>query len=322
VAGEQLQLRRGVLGRAVAHQLDLVELVQALDSARVLPRGAGLPAEARRVGDEPARQVGGVEHLVPVQVRDRHLGGRDEEQVVAAHRVRVVLELRELPRAGHRRPRDERRRPHLLVAVLGDVRVDEVVEERAHEPGAAPAVHGEPRAADLRGALEVEHAEPRADVPVRRRGAGGARLAPRAHHGVALLAAGGHVGERDVRQAEEDVVQPPLRGRQARVERGDLVAEGAAARDEVVGALAGALAARDLLRARVARRLAFLDLLDERAAVALEPVEPLEVGGVRLERAAAREGLAERLGALADDSQVEHRATRARGAATGSRSSG
>jgi hypothetical protein len=43
---------------------------------------------------------------------------------------------------------------------------------------------------------------------------------------------------------------------------------------------------------------------------------------VRAERAAAREGVAERLGALADDSQVEHRATRARGAATGSRSWG
>jgi hypothetical protein len=43
---------------------------------------------------------------------------------------------------------------------------------------------------------------------------------------------------------------------------------------------------------------------------------------MRVERAAARERLAERLRALAHDSEVEHRATRARGAGTGSRSSG
>jgi hypothetical protein len=58
VPGEQLELRRRVFGGAVPDQLDLVELVQALDAARVLARGAGLAAEARRVRDEPARQVG------------------------------------------------------------------------------------------------------------------------------------------------------------------------------------------------------------------------------------------------------------------------
>jgi hypothetical protein len=208
--------------------------------------------------------------------------------------------------------------------VLGDVRVDEVVEEGAHEPGAAPAVHGEARAADLRGALEVEHAEPRADVPVRRRVAGGARLAPGAHHGVALLAAGGHVGERHVRQLEQQPVEFGLGLRASGVERRDLVAEGAAPGDQVVGGFAGALAARDLLGAGVARGLALFHLADERAAVALELVEAVEGRGEGLERAAAVVGGAERVGVLADELEVEHgvSSSACRAAATGTRSSG
>ena len=70
---------------------------------------------------------------------------------------------------------------------------------------------------------------------MRRGRAGLARLAPPADDGVALLAAGRDVGEGDVRQAEEERVELGAGGGEPRVERGDLVAEGAAAGDEGVG---------------------------------------------------------------------------------------
>ena len=82
-------------------------------------------------------------------------------------------------------------------------------------------------------------------------------------------------------------MQSRLRRGEARVERGDLVAQGSAAGEQVVGAVAGALAARDLLRAGVARGLALLDVPDERAPVAFELVEAVQDRGVRGVRAAA-----------------------------------
>ncbi len=51
------------VGGAVGEEFDLVELVHAQDTARVLPRRAGLAAKARREGAEAHRQLVLVEEL-------------------------------------------------------------------------------------------------------------------------------------------------------------------------------------------------------------------------------------------------------------------
>ena len=80
-ARERLERGRRLLGGDEHDDLDLVELVLADHAARVASGRAGLGAEAGRVrGVEERERIRG-EHLVAVQVRDRHLGGRD--QVVA-----------------------------------------------------------------------------------------------------------------------------------------------------------------------------------------------------------------------------------------------
>ena len=91
-------LERGVrvLGPLEQDHLDLVELVDAEDAARVLAGGAGLAPEAGRVRGVADRQLGRVEDLVAVQVRDRDLGGRDQVQVVARDDVHLVFLVRDL----------------------------------------------------------------------------------------------------------------------------------------------------------------------------------------------------------------------------------
>src|SRR4030065_554674 len=70
-------------GAAEDHHLDLVELVLADEAADVLPVRPGFAPETGRVGDEAYRQDRTVEDLVAVDVRQRHLRGRDEVPVEA-----------------------------------------------------------------------------------------------------------------------------------------------------------------------------------------------------------------------------------------------
>src|SRR3990172_10799476 len=78
-------------------------------------------------------------------------------------------------------------------------------DERALEPGALAAQHGEARAAQLGGALEVEDPEPGAEVDVVPGGEGQGRLLPPARHDlvVGLARAGRDARVRDVGEVEE-----------------------------------------------------------------------------------------------------------------------
>ena len=86
-----------------------------------------------------------------MQVRQRHLGGRNEEElpVPDAGLEEVLLELRQLPGARHRLPVDQRRDRELGVAVLGG-EVQEVASEGAFEDRATAAQHREPGPGELR----------------------------------------------------------------------------------------------------------------------------------------------------------------------------
>ena len=57
----------------------------------------GLAPEARRVGGISKRQLSAVDDLAPVQVGERHLGGRDQEQIPLPRDLEeILLELREV----------------------------------------------------------------------------------------------------------------------------------------------------------------------------------------------------------------------------------
>ena len=156
-----------VLGRRELHELDLVELVLADQPAHVRAVRAGFAAEARRVGGVLQRQEPAVEDLAAIQIRHRHLGRRDQVEIPLARDLEQVrLELRQLTGAVQRRPTTPGTAAALRCSRAACVcSVQHEVDERALELRAGPHQHREPRARDLRRALEVDDAELRARDP-------------------------------------------------------------------------------------------------------------------------------------------------------------
>ena len=100
--GEQLFVpahRLFVVGLADDILLDLVELVNAEDTARILAVGAGLFAEAGAVADEGHGQVFSFEDLVFVHAGDRDFGSTHQEEVFILKGVYLVASLGELSAA-------------------------------------------------------------------------------------------------------------------------------------------------------------------------------------------------------------------------------
>src|SRR4051794_36689254 len=84
-------LRLGVLGLDEREHLDLVELVDAEEAARVLAGGARLAPEARGEARVAARQGPGVEDLARVYGCERHLRRPREIEVVGRDLVDLLL---------------------------------------------------------------------------------------------------------------------------------------------------------------------------------------------------------------------------------------
>jgi len=190
--------------------------------------------------------------------------------------------------------------------VLSRVGVEEVAEERTYEARTGAAEDREAGAAHLRRTREIDQPELLGDLPVRTYSVGRARLPPVAHDDVALLAAGGHVGKRDVGDLEQDAREDLLRGGELSLEPRDLVAQRAALGDEVVGVLAGALAACHFLRARIARGATFVHRLGQQATLPLQGFAALELLRESIECATLPHRLAQVVEALADHAKVVH----------------
>ena len=135
---------------------------------------------------------------------------------------------------------------------------------------------------------------------------GRARLAPAADDDVAILAARGHVGQREIGEVEENRLELCFGARKLLLEPRDLGAEVASARDELVRVLPGFLAAGDLEGVGVARRLALLDGLDVDAPLALQRLGPIEHAQRLVAHLAAAQALAQQLGLLAQHPHVVH----------------
>ena len=68
--------------------------------ARVGAVGSGFAAKARGVGDVLQRQRVAVQDFSTMQVRERHLSGRNQKQIpLTRHLEQIGFELRQLPGA-------------------------------------------------------------------------------------------------------------------------------------------------------------------------------------------------------------------------------
>ena len=145
--------------------LDLVELVDAEDAARVLAVGAGLAPEARRVARVARRQRVGRERVAAVQRGERHLARADEEQLAVVDVVDLGAvgreEARPLPSCARARASGVT----TGVNPCGDDRRHRVVDERELEQRGFAHDVGEARAARFGRTRGVDEA----DAPLRTR---------------------------------------------------------------------------------------------------------------------------------------------------------
>ena len=164
--GQQFGVQRcSLLGHGVGQDLDLVELMHPQQTAGVASSRAGLATEACRLGHESHGQLGGIENLVSGQGGERHLGGGDGPEVVALQAVRIIGELGKVTGADHGLGEHNGRRAHLFERVA--VVIEGQLTQRSRQRRAGTAEHGEHGTGHLDGALEIEDAEFRADVPMR-----------------------------------------------------------------------------------------------------------------------------------------------------------
>ncbi len=128
-------------------------------AAGIAPGGAGLAAEARRVGDELQRQLLGIENLAGHDVGQRHFCGRDQVEVClafAADLEQIVLEFRQLTGALQRRRLHQVGGIGLFVAMLTGVQIDHELRQGAMQAGDRPTHQGEAGAGQFGGGLEIQ----------------------------------------------------------------------------------------------------------------------------------------------------------------------
>ena len=219
-----------------------------------LPAAPSLASEARRVRGVADRQVARLDDLVAVEVGDRHLGRRDQVQLVPSDDVHLVFLVGDLARARRRRRVHDGGRPDLGEPVLARVDVEEPRDQGSLEGRSGALVDGEARAGDLRAAGIVDDVQRFPDLPMGlARPCGAARgsirthlaidrrvlcqdLAPGAHGDVGVLAADRHVrvgrvgdpqqrllgGRLDLGEFGVERRDPLTRGDRRRLQVGDL----------------------------------------------------------------------------------------------------
>src|SRR6185436_13018887 len=236
--------------------LDLVELVDAEDAARVAAGGAGLAPEAGGEAGVAQRQLLGVEDLAGVQGRQRDLRGADEEEVVLGYLVDLVAIAGQESRPVESLFANQDGWDDRLVALAAD-EVDREADQRQLEQDEVALYVGEAGAGELRRRLHVDQAELGADLEVIARLEVEARPLPllAQDDGVLLGHPVGDVGIGKVGKGAGEAVELGL----------DLLQLGFARLDPLLQALYGP----HLLRGVLAALLRLADLLGERLALGL-----------------------------------------------------
>ena len=229
------------------------------------------------------RQVLRLEDLAGDGVGERHLGGRNEVHLlhvgVGAALLRgeeVLLELRQLPRAGHGRGGDDVRGVALRIALLAGVHVKHELREGAVKVRNLALHEAEARARELGGRVEVE-AQGGADVDVvLDLEVKLARHAPAADLdvlGLVLADRGGRRGK--VRDAKEQVMKLRADLLELGLELGELGGDLRGLGEQLRSVLAFLLLHADVLGEGVARGLQLLGLLLDVLAAVLKLREGL-----------------------------------------------
>ena len=142
--------------------------MQAVQSAHVLAIRASLATEALRVGAVLDGQVLLVEDHIAVDIRHRHLGSRNQVEVVDLGMIHLALLVGQLAGAIARCSIHHRRRHNLGVPALASL-VEEEVDECALQAGTLTDVDRESGTRDLHAQVEVDEVVFLCQLPVGQR---------------------------------------------------------------------------------------------------------------------------------------------------------
>src|SRR5258708_7665922 len=157
--------RQRMLARRAWKSVKVLELDTSSHCAT--PGAARLAAKAGGIGGVGEGQRRAVQDLVAVQIRHRHFGGGDEEEIVRGGLVGVLFEFRELPGADHAVAAHQEWRLHFDIPMLARVQIEHEVDEGARQLGPDAHEDGEARARELRAARQIQHSQRLTDFPVR-----------------------------------------------------------------------------------------------------------------------------------------------------------
>ena len=196
----------GVLGLFDADNLDLVELMETVESADILAVGAGLATEACGVGAVLYREFVGGNDDVAVNVGDGNFGGRDEVEFVLIDEIHLAFLVGELACAVAGGFVHDVGGLYLKIAGLACL-VEKELDEGALQTGALADVDGETGTGDLHTEVEIDDVVFLCEFPVGECVGGkvGHRAAGLLDNIVGCGQAFGHSVAGDVGYAEEDV---------------------------------------------------------------------------------------------------------------------
>ena len=272
VRGQLVQLFVALLGPRELHQLHFLKLVLPDDPPHIPPIGTRFAAEARRIRTELNRKLIGVQRFVAEEVRYRNLGRRRQPEIGILAMEQVFGELRQLPGSLKARRIDQKRRQHFGVTMLARVDIQHEVDQRPLQLGPQPDVHGEPCARYLGRPLHIQNVQCRPQVPVRlRREVKLRRRSPAADFHV-ILAASAHRNRlvRNIRDAQQNLIERRVHRLQLFIQRGDGVANLAHLPLAVGRVLTGLAKLRDFGALRVSQSLQLLGFGDGAAALSIQ----------------------------------------------------
>ena len=131
VERQRLQFIVRLLGGRHFDQFHLVELMLANQAPNILPIGARLASETRRVRRVAHRQVAAIENLAAVKIRQRHFGRGYQIQIPFTRDLeKILFELRKLPGSSERCAVHQERGLNLPISVLPRVQIEHEIDER------------------------------------------------------------------------------------------------------------------------------------------------------------------------------------------------
>ena len=156
----------GMLRRVNTHDLDLRELMQTVQATYILAVRTCLATETLRISAVLNRQLVLVDDHIAVDIRYRHLSGRDEIEVIHLAVVHLALFVGQLTRSVPRSSVHYGRRHDLRVTgfvCLGE----EEIDERTLETSTLTDINRETCARDLHTEVEVNEVVFLSEIPVR-----------------------------------------------------------------------------------------------------------------------------------------------------------